>query len=137
MVVAGLARRVEKIKELEQGLEECSGKLHAVECDVSKEESVISAFAWVQENLGPASVLVNNAGMTKESSLIGNSLNLNVFDIVVNLDMNREMEFKNSMSLNKSSSKFLWHTQVKFRNFGIKFGIFYLFKNSYVNLFKP
>ena len=72
MVVAGLARRVEKIKELEQGLEEYSGKLHAVECDVSKEESVVAAFAWVQENLGSASVLVNNAGITKESSLIGN-----------------------------------------------------------------
>lgn len=128
MVVAGLARRVEKIKELEQGLEECSGKLHAVECDVSKEESVISAFAWVQENLGPASVLVNNAGMTKESSLIGNSLNLNVFNIVVNLGMNREMEFKNFMSLNKFSSKLLLRTQFKFQNFDIKFRIFYLFK---------
>lgn len=76
MVVAGLARRVEKIKELEQGLEECSGKLYAVECDVSKEESVIAAFAWVQENLGPANVLINNAGITKESSLIGNSFNM-------------------------------------------------------------
>ncbi|XP_003493635.1 farnesol dehydrogenase-like [Bombus vosnesenskii] len=85
MVVAGLARRVEKIKELEQGLEECSGKLHAVECDVSKEESVISAFAWVQENLGPASVLVNNAGMTKESSLIDGNLEdwHTVFDVNV------------------------------------------------------
>lgn len=72
MVVAGLARRVEKIKELAEGLEECTGKLCPVECDVSKEESVIEAFAWVQENLGPVNVLVNNAGMTKESSLIGN-----------------------------------------------------------------
>lgn len=76
MVVAGLARRVEKIKELEQGLEECTGKLYAVECDVSKEESVIAAFAWVQENLGPANVLINNAGITKESSLIGNLFNM-------------------------------------------------------------
>ncbi|XP_043790702.1 uncharacterized protein LOC122713927 [Apis laboriosa] len=85
MVVAGLARRVEKIKELEQGLEECSGKLYAVECDVSKEESVIAAFAWVQENLGPANVLINNAGITKESSLIDGNLEdwRSVFDVNV------------------------------------------------------
>ncbi|XP_017889793.1 farnesol dehydrogenase-like [Ceratina calcarata] len=70
MVVAGLARRVEKIKELEQSLEECSGKLYAIECDVSNEESVTAAFAWVQENLGSVNVLVNNAGISKESSLI-------------------------------------------------------------------
>ncbi|XP_043266246.1 farnesol dehydrogenase-like [Colletes gigas] len=74
MMVAGLARRVDKVKELAESLEDCSGKLHAVECDVSKEESVVSAFAWVQENLGPVNVLVNNAGMTKESSLIEGSL---------------------------------------------------------------
>ncbi|XP_053976966.1 farnesol dehydrogenase-like [Hylaeus anthracinus] len=74
MLVAGLARRPEKIKELAESLEDWPGKLYAVECDVSKEESVTSAFAWVQENLGSVNVLVNNAGMTKESSLIDGTL---------------------------------------------------------------
>ncbi|XP_076175318.1 farnesol dehydrogenase-like [Ptiloglossa arizonensis] len=85
MIVAGLARRVDKIKELAESLEDCSGKLYAVECDVSKEESVTSAFAWVQENLGSVNVLVNNAGMTKESSLIDGSLEdwQAVFDVNV------------------------------------------------------
>ncbi|CAL7937803.1 unnamed protein product [Xylocopa violacea] len=85
MVVAGLARRVEKIKELEQSLEESPGKLYAVECDVSKEDSVIAAFAWVQENLGPVNVLVNSAGIAKESSLIDGSLEdwRSVFDVNV------------------------------------------------------
>ncbi|XP_076242367.1 farnesol dehydrogenase-like [Calliopsis andreniformis] len=85
MVVAGLARRVDKIKELAEGLEDCEGKLHAVECDVSKEESVVSAFAWIQENLGSVNVLVNNAGITKESSLIDGSLEdwRAVFDVNV------------------------------------------------------
>ncbi|XP_012142103.1 farnesol dehydrogenase-like [Megachile rotundata] len=85
MVVAGLARRVDKIKELAQSLEECTGKLYAVECDVSKEESVSAAFTWVQENLGSVNVLVNNAGMTKESSLIDGNLEdwRAVFDVNV------------------------------------------------------
>jgi NADP+-dependent farnesol dehydrogenase len=52
-------------------LKDSSGKLYPMECDVSKEESVVAAFAWIKDNLGSISVLVNSAGITKESSLIG------------------------------------------------------------------
>jgi len=71
MIVAGFARRVEKIKEIADNLEDSLGKLYPVECDVTKEDSVIAAFARVKNDLGPLSVLVNSAGITKESSLIG------------------------------------------------------------------
>ncbi|XP_011331599.2 farnesol dehydrogenase isoform X4 [Ooceraea biroi] len=74
MIVAGFARRVEKIKEIADTLENSSGKLHPVECDITKEEDVIAAFVWVKNNLGPIGVLVNSAGITKESSLIDGSL---------------------------------------------------------------
>lgn len=69
--MAGFARKMEKIREIADSLEDSPGKLHAVKCDVSKEESVIVAFAWVKDNLGSVSILVNSAGITKESSLIG------------------------------------------------------------------
>ena len=76
MIVAGFARRVEKIKEIADCLKDSSDKLHAVKCDVTKEESITIAFAWVKDNLGPISVLVNSAGITKESSLIGKDFNI-------------------------------------------------------------
>ena len=76
MIVAGFARRVEKIKEIADCWKDSSDKLHAVECDVTKEESVTVAFAWVKNNLGPISVLVNSAGIIKESSLIGKDLDI-------------------------------------------------------------
>lgn len=71
MIVAGFARRVEKIKEIADNLEDTPGKLYPVECDITNEKNVISAFAWVKDHLGPLSVLVNSAGIIKESSLIG------------------------------------------------------------------
>lgn len=74
VIVAGFARRVEKVKEIADSLEDSSGKLHPVECDITKKESVVTAFAWVKDNLGPISVLVNSAGIIKESSLIGKNL---------------------------------------------------------------
>lgn len=68
LIVVGLARRVEKIKELADDPET---KLHAVECDITNELNVITAFAWIKENFGSIDVLVNNAGFTKESTLSG------------------------------------------------------------------
>ncbi|XP_072759032.1 farnesol dehydrogenase-like [Anoplolepis gracilipes] len=85
MIVAGFARRVERIKEIADNLEDSSGKLYAVECDVTKEDSVIAAFARVKDEIGPLSVIINSAGVTKESSLIGGTLEewQSVFDVNV------------------------------------------------------
>ncbi|PNF26478.1 Farnesol dehydrogenase [Cryptotermes secundus] len=61
--VAGLARRVERVEELSKSLSSAKGKLHAVKCDVSKEEDVQAAFKWVKANLGGVDILVNNAAV--------------------------------------------------------------------------
>lgn len=53
---------MEKVEELSKTLKG-PGKLHPFKCDVTKEEDVLKAFQWVGENLGPISILVNNAGV--------------------------------------------------------------------------
>ncbi|XP_060524561.1 farnesol dehydrogenase-like [Cylas formicarius] len=70
LVVAGLARRKERTEKLAAELTGEKGKLHAVRCDVTKEEDVVEAFAWVRDNLGPIHVLVNNAGLEQATDLI-------------------------------------------------------------------
>lgn len=69
--VVGLARRVEKVEELSKILEGKSGKLHAVKCDVSNKDDVIKAFKWIKDNLGPVSILINNAGLYKHGTIMG------------------------------------------------------------------
>ncbi|RZC38141.1 adh short and/or KR domain containing protein [Asbolus verrucosus] len=68
--VAGLARRSERIEELSRKLEGKAGKLHAVRADISKEEDVLRAFRWVADNLGPVHILINNAGIGQDNSLV-------------------------------------------------------------------
>ncbi|XP_060523702.1 farnesol dehydrogenase-like [Cylas formicarius] len=70
VIVAGLARRKERTEELSKKLSGEKGKLHAVKCDVTSEEDIVQAFKWVKENLGPVSILVNNAGLAQATSLI-------------------------------------------------------------------
>ncbi|PSN57036.1 Farnesol dehydrogenase [Blattella germanica] len=68
--VVGLARRVERIRDLATSLLREAGKLHAFRCDVSREEEVKTAFEWVKYNLGGVDILVNNAGCVNHHSLI-------------------------------------------------------------------
>ncbi|XP_047106891.1 dehydrogenase/reductase SDR family member 11-like [Schistocerca piceifrons] len=60
LTVVGMARRVDKIKELE--LNGAPGKLHAIAGDVGDEGSILSVFKWIKDNLGGVDVLINNAG---------------------------------------------------------------------------
>jgi len=70
LIVAGLARRVERVEELAKQLKGEKGKLYAFKCDMTKEEEIVSAFKEITSKLGNISILVNNAGMMKISDLI-------------------------------------------------------------------
>lgn len=61
------------------------GTLHTFVADVSNEESVLDAFEWVKENLGPVHILINNAGLAKQTNLVDGKTECwkNVFDVNV------------------------------------------------------
>ncbi|XP_023310389.1 farnesol dehydrogenase isoform X2 [Anoplophora glabripennis] len=61
--VAALARRKDRLEELQKKVSNQKGKLHPVVTDISKEEDILTAFKWIKENLGPVHILVNNAGI--------------------------------------------------------------------------
>ncbi|KAF6200057.1 hypothetical protein GE061_006357 [Apolygus lucorum] len=65
MIVAGLARRLERVENLAKSLAGKKGKLIAVKCDVTSVDDVKRSFNWVEKNLGPPTVVINNAGVVK------------------------------------------------------------------------
>ncbi|XP_030378606.1 farnesol dehydrogenase [Scaptodrosophila lebanonensis] len=70
MVVVGLARRKERLDELKAGLPaDQRQRFHGYKCDVSVEDEVVKAFAWVDKDLGGADVLVNNAGIVRHTQI--------------------------------------------------------------------
>ncbi|XP_026848406.1 farnesol dehydrogenase [Drosophila persimilis] len=69
MVVVGLARREERLKELKAALpSEQAARFHGRKCDVSQEQDVVDTFAWIDATLGGADVLVNNAGILRQAA---------------------------------------------------------------------
>lgn len=64
--VVGLARRRDRVAELAKSLPQSTiGKIYPLECSVCDESQVHEAFNWVEKNVGPVSVLINNAGLTR------------------------------------------------------------------------
>lgn len=58
-------------KILAGGQNDGKGKVYPIKGDVRNEEDVVSAFQWIEENLGPVHILVNNAGIVSGDSLTG------------------------------------------------------------------
>lgn len=68
--VVGLARRAEKIEELIKSIGETSGKVYAYKCDVSDQDSVKAAFQWIEEKFGSMHILINNAGIARNTMIL-------------------------------------------------------------------
>ncbi len=91
MIVIGLARRIEKVEALKSEIpENLRNNLHAIKCDVSKEEEIVATFKEINDKFGGISVLVNNAGVAAEGTLfsrenvddIKNVVNVNLYGVV-------------------------------------------------------
>jgi NAD(P)-dependent dehydrogenase (short-subunit alcohol dehydrogenase family) len=61
--VALAARRVERLAELTGEIAAAGGQGLPIECDVTQADSVAAAVAKAEAELGPLSILVNNAGV--------------------------------------------------------------------------
>ncbi|CAH1736396.1 farnesol dehydrogenase-like [Aphis gossypii] len=89
--VVALARRENALKELAETVNYKEyGTIYTKVCDVTNEQAVKDVFSWVDSTLGGASILINNAGVAKLSSLLNGKLkdwqdtiNLNVLALSV------------------------------------------------------
>jgi NADP+-dependent farnesol dehydrogenase len=70
LIVIGLARRAEKIEEYAKV---SSGEIHAYKCDISDANSIKAAFKWIEDKFGVIHILVNNAGILKKITILGDS----------------------------------------------------------------
>ncbi|KAL1404807.1 hypothetical protein pipiens_001027 [Culex pipiens pipiens] len=68
LVTVGLARRVERVAALRDQIpKQSSANLHAIKCDVSKEEDIGRVFQEIVDKFGGIDVLINNAGIVRDS----------------------------------------------------------------------
>jgi 3-oxoacyl-[acyl-carrier protein] reductase len=64
-----LARNAEKLSDTVGAIEAAGGKAQAMPCDVGSRESVAGVFSKIEEEHGKLEILVNNAGITRDTLL--------------------------------------------------------------------
>lgn len=83
MIVVALARRKEKIEELRSKLtDDLKKNLYPVKCDVSNENEIIETFKWIDKNLGGISVLINNAGILRKTTLLEQNNSVPIREVI-------------------------------------------------------
>uniref|UniRef100_A0A1L8E4N3 Putative dehydrogenase with different specificities related to short-chain alcohol dehydrogenase n=1 Tax=Nyssomyia neivai TaxID=330878 RepID=A0A1L8E4N3_9DIPT len=83
MITIGLARRVERIEALKKDLpKNVQENLHAVKCDVSKEEEIVKVFSDIDAKFNGIDVLINNAGVFRHTKLIKENNSIPIREII-------------------------------------------------------
>jgi NAD(P)-dependent dehydrogenase (short-subunit alcohol dehydrogenase family) len=67
--VALAARRIDRLAELAREIEGRGGACLPIACDVTDQKSIVNAIAAAEDQLGPLSILVNNAGVVVSKPL--------------------------------------------------------------------
>ncbi|CAL4124248.1 unnamed protein product [Meganyctiphanes norvegica] len=75
MTVIGAARSHSKVQELADELKGQKGSLHAIRCDISKDNDVRALFATIKQKHGGVDVCINNAGIDSYSPLMDGDVN--------------------------------------------------------------
>jgi len=70
MIVYGCARSVNKLEDLQNELKGAKGKFFPVACDLSDERSILNVFDVIERNSGALHVVLNVAGVIKNSTLL-------------------------------------------------------------------
>ena len=79
------ARRLERLEELADRIERAGGKALALKCDVGEPDEILKLPGIVEQLLGPADVLVNNAGIPGGGDFA--SLTIDQIDRVVRVNL--------------------------------------------------
>lgn len=85
VIVVGFARRKERVEQLAEQHKDAvvKGKLVAVRCDVSQPQSIKEAFKWVEDNFGGVDILINNAGIVRDTDILTHDDNTqDILDII-------------------------------------------------------
>lgn len=97
-----LARRIEKLEELKEQLEEIGSKVLAIKCDVTNTEEVKNAALIAEENFKKVDILVNCAGSAKNAGVL--DMTNEEWDFTISTDMDSVFyvtrEFGNIMKKN-------------------------------------
>ena len=84
-VVVGYVTSEDKAAEVVSEIKESGGSASSIDVNISSKESVDKAFATIEKSYGSVDILINNAGITKDTLML--RMNEEDFDSVINVNL--------------------------------------------------
>ncbi|CAD5121678.1 DgyrCDS10165 [Dimorphilus gyrociliatus] len=107
LIVAGVARNVEKMKKMEETLKHSTGRFVGFFMDLEDEDSITKSFEEIEKTLGPVSALINMGSSSSNSNLLEDSIeawestiNVNVLGPVILMKLAIKSMKKNNIKGN-------------------------------------
>lgn len=85
VIVAAIARRLDRLEELAKQLTGEKGKVHSFKCDLGNQEEILTTFQKITVQLGAIHILINNAGMARITTILDGDIEKWKSTIDVNL----------------------------------------------------
>lgn len=74
MTVIGIDYNQQNFQEFaEEKKKQIKDGYYSVQADLTNEDDILKTFKWIEQDIGPVSILINNAGIMVESSLLAAS----------------------------------------------------------------
>lgn len=85
IIVVGLARRLDRLEALKQEIIEIKGdsQFLPIQCDLTLEDEIKTAFEYVNDKFGGIDILVNNAGIVQKTLVLADN-NMEALKKVIN-----------------------------------------------------
>lgn len=74
-------------QQFREELKESKGQLHSRYCDVSDLASVKEAFEWIESTFNVINIIVNNAGITKETMILSEEDSMDAIRSVIDTNL--------------------------------------------------
>ena len=91
------SRRIEKLKDLRAQIDGEGGDAHVIELDVTDHDSIKSAVAHAETEVGSIDILVNNAGTTKDTLLL--TMKKDAWDTVIHTNLDSFYNVLNPLTM--------------------------------------
>lgn len=83
VITIGLARRIERVKELVNELPAPYKKnLISHKCDVLSESDITESFQWIEKTYGGVDILINNAGIYRNTQILAEENSKDLSDTI-------------------------------------------------------
>lgn len=75
-----------------------TGRFYPLQCDLTDENDILKAFKWIDENIGGIHFIINNAGIIRISTILGENTMILKGNVLIMINCGLQNDFKSAIN---------------------------------------